>query len=903
MDKYSENILKVNTVICSNIDKRAVLADDGLLAQNVLAQLRNFTEAIAIKIYSIDHSVDINQSGTKNAIQFIKSQDDLVFLQRFHKLLEFTDSHITVEPDAALRLMWRYYDYLIECKNYLKKHFDLDVLLNIDAFPLEEDQTLKEYYEKIAEKIDQESTVPITESPTNRFYIVKKKLFRVNGQKYYEITMIEADNKTNKFDRLIAFTKLNIPTYYAVHLKLSDSKISIINRNMPIRIINGFKVSIRPCEIKNFFKLFGYTIKDIKSLDKEYLSLMSYLTNTRRNLLDILDLDNEDFTKLKQRICEGIRSTPIFIGIELCRALRGKPGYNVLAYLIYRLNNLVLKAQTDNQPNAYLSNLYLKYACIPFDQMPYANNPKHFNTVLYDLYHSIDPVGRQHELLARKIKMNTEIGGQLYTPISELKSFESIQDLIAQYNNNLYWKHKENSSLKLENGYVFISGYENDSLYIIRKLLRLTEDAMKDYGDSVNQWLNQSGYIIDDDSKKQVLKNMFASSKVALIYGSAGTGKSTMIKHISNYFRDKNKIFLANTHAAIENLKRNVGHSDTAHYHTIASFKLNNVNKNCDVLFIDECSTVSNADMAQILRETDFECLVLVGDIYQIESIKFGNWFYMAKTSVSSKAVFELNYIHRSAEQELLTLWKSVRKLDGRMADILELNHFCASLDESIFEKMEEDEIVLCLNYDGLYGINNINKFLQDNNNGQVIQLGIERYKAGDPVVFKETVRFGEYLYNNLKGKIIAIQELEKSVKFFVEVYTVFDALEVKDAPFVLEQSLPSGKSVISFEVDRFENKDDDDKADSNIVPFQVAYAVSIHKAQGLEYDSVKIIITDEVEELISHNIFYTAITRAKKKLKIYWTKRSEQYVLDKMHFMSNKKDASILTGKFKLKG
>lgn len=40
------------------------------------------------------------------------------------------------------------------------------------------------------------------------------------------------------------------------------------------------------------------------------------------------------------------------------------------------------------------------------------------------------------------------------------------------------------------------------------------------------------------------------------------------------------------------------------------------------------------------------------------------------------------------------------------------------------------------------------------------------------------------------------------------------------------------------------------------IVPFQIAYAVSIHKAQGLEYDSVKIVITDEVEELVTHNIF-----------------------------------------------
>jgi len=42
-------------------------------------------------------------------------------------------------------------------------------------------------------------------------------------------------------------------------------------------------------------------------------------------------------------------------------------------------------------------------------------------------------------------------------------------------------------------------------------------------------------------------------------------------------------------------------------------------------------------------------------------------------------------------------------------------------------------------------------------------------------------------------------------------------------------------------------------------------HAVSIHKAQGLEYDSVKIVITDEVEELVTHNIFYTAITRARE--------------------------------------
>lgn len=58
----------------------------------------------------------------------------------------------------------------------------------------------------------------------------------------------------------------------------------------------------------------------------------------------------------------------------------------------------------------------------------------------------------------------------------------------------------------------------------------------------------------------------------------------------------------------------------------------------------------------------------------------------------------------------------------------------------------------------------------------------------------------------------------------------------------------------------------------NSIVPFQLAYAVSIHKAQGLEYDSVKVIIPQSNSEKITHGIFYTAITRAKKKLKIYWS-------------------------------
>ena len=100
------------------------------------------------------------------------------------------------------------------------------------------------------------------------------------------------------------------------------------------------------------------------------------------------------------------------------------------------------------------------------------------------------------------------------------------------------------------------------------------------------------------------------------------------------------------------------------------------------------------------------------------------------------------------------------------------------------------------------------------------------------------------------------------------------------------------------------EKKDsDDDKefADETDIPFQIAYAVSIHKAQGLEYDSVKVIITEEVDELITHNIFYTAITRSKKYLKIYWSPETQEKIISGFELADAKKDASIFkaqTGK-----
>jgi len=308
--------------------------------------------------------------------------------------------------------------------------------------------------------------------------------------------------------------------------------------------------------------------------------------------------------------------------------------------------------------------------------------------------------------------------------------------------------------------------------------------------------------------------------------------------------------------------------------------------------------------MRDILRKASFGALILVGDTFQIESIRFGNWFYIAKSFVPDSSVVELTTPWRAKDNnELLKLWDKVRNLEEDIVQHITKNNYSGRLDDSIFDHSEDDEIILCLNYDGFYGINNINRFLQESNeNTPVTWLDHHTYKVGDPVLFNESGRFGSTIHNNLKGSILDIQMSEDSIQFDIQIDKPISELDIRGYDLELLDSTEETKSTIRFSVNKLRNTDeDDDDSASDIVPFQVAYAVSIHKAQGLEYDSVKVVITNETEERISHNVFYTAITRAKKKLKIYWTPETENKILSKLEQKFNKKDAQLLQSKFSL--
>ena len=168
-------------------------------------------------------------------------------------------------------------------------------------------------------------------------------------------------------------------------------------------------------------------------------------------------------------------------------------------------------------------------------------------------------------------------------------------------------------------------------------------------------------------------------------------------------------------------------------------------------------------------------------------------------------------------------------------------------------------------------------------------------------MIFNEFNRFYPILYNNLKGWIRRIKKEPGIIQFDIEVDMPLTEFSANTAGFELLDCNVPGHSLIRFSVDHYVDDDAREKNDKEVVPFQVAYAISIHKAQGLEYNSVKVVVTNEIEELITHNIFYTAITRARQKLRIYWTPETQHKVLTEMEPLSCKRDAHIISNKYNI--
>lgn len=914
MPSLDESIRKIDNVICRHLDE-IENNSRGAISQDILEQLTKFVNHIMLKFYANCREIPITAENIAKATEFVQINSELYTLYKFHNYLEVVTTQYTLDEDGSERLMLKYYQYLLEAKNLVWHYFGIEVLHNLEKFPLHLDDTLQEYYKKISEKIER-YPAKFKAEKNDKYYIQKIKPLFIGRKIYYEITFTPIDDRKNKSksSRVIAFTKLPIKSNYASKFHLVHETIEILGKTMPIIIIDGWEISIRDCEFQNFIKLIKGEKKRVPYPEQRLIC--EFLTRTNYTLTSLMDFPDNAYDRITLEWKNNLKFTVFIPILDECRKLirNGRKGQNVLRYLLYNLSNVIIKGQYSDgyyskyyeewvhAGNSSLSSLYLSNGCRQFDSLPFNRSPVGHNPKLGSVFDCIPCKGKRPELFARFIRNNTEGKGQLFTDINELGNFPDYPMLIQKYNDSLYSGHRPESDLMLEHNQVFINNYKLDTCKVIEKLQELAESGIENYSNDVYFWLFLGDYKIDCDEKKAIITRIFSESKVGVIYGSAGVGKSTLINHVSHYLNDEAKLYLTQTNPAKENLMRKIDAENTT-FSTIESFKHQGSFAQYKLLVIDECSTVSNKDMVEVLQKANFEMLLLVGDTYQIDAIQFGNWFSVLKSFLPESAVFELTQPHRTKDERLLELWDKVRRMDDAAKEVIERESYSLKVDETLLSSLKPGEAILCLNYDGLYGINNINRFLQESNHNPAIRWDVHQYKVDDPILFLDSDRFHPVIHNNMKGFIRKIEILDQDttderIQFDVEVPKAIDESETRFLDFQLLESYEGEeKSLIRFYVHKLKSADEDgdDFSSRTIVPFQVAYAVSIHKAQGLEYDSVKIVITDEVEELVTHNIFYTAITRAREKLKIYWTPEVEEKVINRIRPRDISKDVELL--------
>lgn len=879
----------------------------GPVARSVLGDLRHLVEHVAMCAVHGSKSVPGNYfSETKAAIRQMKTAKDTRFIADFHSYLQMVVSHYVPTEDSSERLLLKYYENLILLKRYAANEFGIQILGNLDKIPLDTDPGLDGYHKEIANKVDQFMSACSANVGTDRFYVKGAKLFFVDGRVYYETTLIPAYDSSSKYDHVLVFSSFRIPSNNAVRVSTKNTSVRGLDSSeasLPIMVVDGYEVSIRPCEINALLKVFGPSdVARVSGQYASYRSLMAFLTRTGMTLCELASLPSPQYELAIGSIARSGSACPVHTLLNSAHSFLSShaKGDNVLRYLLSKPRNRIIKDQLAYEPNEKLGNLYLQYGCIPFDNQPYCTSLLGHEVAIEDLYCCIDPEPFEDNLLAEWVARESLKDRTLYVKDDDAASrFGDVDALIARHNKALYWKHASRY-IKHEKGHLFVKGNEDDVVAILEGLLELSSTGVKGYSSTCAAWLGKNQGVVDDPAKKAALETIFADSKAALVYGSAGTGKTTMVNYVCSILDGVSKIAIANTNPAVDSLRRKIKDGSCA-FQTVAKYLAHP--SACDLLIVDECSTVCNRDMRRIIDSDCFKLLMLVGDERQIESIRFGNWFSLAREFLPKKCVYEFEKPWRTTNDGLLKLWDSVRSMKPDVTEILAACDMTAALDGSVLERVCSDEILLCLNYDGLYGINNLNRLLQSLNPNPPVLWSLHTYKVGDPILFSETERFRPLLYNNLKGRIADIdQNGRDSITFTVAVDIIMSelsALRYHGLEFV---DVRDGRTLLRFTVRRPTGQDEEDPGDDCVVPFQVTYAVSVHKAQGLEYSSVKLVISKDVESHITHSVFYTAITRARESLRIYWSPESQKKVLSGFELASSYADAQILSSRRGLK-
>jgi len=390
---------------------------------------------------------------------------------------------------------------------------------------------------------------------------------------------------------------------------------------------------------------------------------------------------------------------------------------------------------------------------------------------------------------------------------------------------------------------------ENETLKLIRRM-------GNDRGITLNELQEQAIYI-----------SMF--SPIAIITGGPGTGKTTITSILASHFKTEGISFefCAPTGRAAKRLSEASGvHASTIHRLLEMSasdddegeegvlFGRNRSNPlEARVIVADEASMIDMFLFKALLDAMrPGASLILVGDPDQLPSVGAGN-ILSDLLSCSSIPCVKLEHIFRQEDEGLIAS-NATRILNGQMPltgpdfEIISTNSDSEALPviTDISKKRSDSDVaILCPTRRGILGTELLNITLQKEHNtdGEPMRVreGLELYK-GD-IVMQIRNNYSIEYYDPTEGSVA------RGV-FNGELGTVgdFDILTAKtDIIFDGDRRIGYDKKLLS--------------------DIELAYAVTVHKAQGCEFDCVVIVLGMMNMMLSNRRILYTAVTRGRKKV------------------------------------
>lgn len=223
------------------------------------------------------------------------------YLGNFCRGLQYIGRRIPEEGQAE-RLMLKYYSFMWQIRQSLYENYGITVLQNLEKFQeyTGTDELDKQYYELVANAFSNPKTEQKHNSNT-RFYIQKRTPFYVGKERYFEVTLQQADIYASKYNRITAYTQLDISTGYSVQIDYVPSFINLWGVDTEIKIITAWRVSVDPKCLNKLGKILNMRLQ-LSSKYGEYDALMRFLTETGMDFLEMIDLREIHFSHLLESV-------------------------------------------------------------------------------------------------------------------------------------------------------------------------------------------------------------------------------------------------------------------------------------------------------------------------------------------------------------------------------------------------------------------------------------------------------------------------------------------------------------------------------------------------------------------------------------------------------------------------